>query len=61
MKNSSIIEIILNSKDFLSLARQKELVEWLTTTIQPMIGKQELLENKLFLNSFKNSPPIHLS
>jgi hypothetical protein len=60
MKNDSI-EIILNSNHFLPEWRQKELVNWLITTVQPLVGLQQLAAKKIFIDSLKYLPPIHMS
>ena len=61
MKNQSNIEIILNSDHFIPEWRQRELVNWLIITVQPLIGLQQLVAKKVFINSLKYLPPIHMS
>lgn len=60
MKNNTI-EIILNSGYFLPLSGQFELAEWLKTTVQPFILKQEQSIRDKLLTCLQDSPPIHLS
>ena len=61
MKNDNNIEIILNSNHFLPEWRQNELVNWLITIVQPLIGLQQLAAKKIITNSLKYLPPIHMS
>ena len=61
MKNQSNIEIILNSDHFIPEWRQRELVNWLIITVQPLIGLQQLVAKKVFINSLQYLPPIHMS
>jgi len=61
MKNYNQIEVILFSKYSLSNLRQKELVTWLGTTLQPAIGRQQAKAKKIFLKIIKDTPAIYLS
>jgi exonuclease III len=61
MKTNNTIEIILASKNSLNSACQKELADWLATTVQAVIEKQELKTKKIFFRPFKNSPVIYMS
>jgi hypothetical protein len=61
MENQNNIEIILNSNHFLPDWRQKELVNWLITIVQPLIGLQQLAAKKTVVSPLRCLPPIHMS
>jgi hypothetical protein len=61
MKNINKVEVILFSKYSFADARQKELVRWMGTTLQPAIRRQLDTTPKLFLRTLKDSPAIYLS
>ena len=61
MKYSNRLEIILFTKYSLRDLRQKELVKWLGTTAQSVIGRQYATAKKLKLQMLKGTPAIYLS
>ncbi len=61
MKYNNNLEVILVSKLSPSASRQKELVNWLTTTLQSAIDKQHAGIKKMFLIILKDTPAIYLS
>jgi hypothetical protein len=61
MDNNNNLEVILFSKYSPTDSRRKELVNWLTTTVQSAIGKQHELTKKLFLSLLKDTPAIYMS
>jgi len=60
MKNNNL-EIILFSKLPITDLHQNEVVNWITTTVQPAIGRQDESAKKIFLKCLKDSPAIYLS
>jgi hypothetical protein len=60
MRNNTI-EIILTSGKSIPAWRQRQLADWLTNTLQPVIVKQQLTTKKIILSSLKNSPAIYMS
>lgn len=61
MKNDNKVQVILFSKYSFGSFSQKELVKWLGTTLQPVIGQQNDTTKKLFLQTLKDTPAIYLS
>ena len=61
MKHSNQIEVILFSKYYPSDQGQKQLVRWLGTTAQALIGRQHEKAKKLNLQRLKETPAIYLS
>jgi hypothetical protein len=61
MKNYNQVEVILFSKYSPTNIHQKELVRWLGTTAQTVIGDQQARTKKIFLRKLKDSPAIYLS
>jgi hypothetical protein len=61
MKHSYQLEEILFSKYPLVDLRQKELVRWLETTAQSIIGRQNKKAKKINLRTLKETPAIYLS
>jgi len=61
MKYSNQLEVILFSKYSLLDLRRKELVRWLGTTAQSVIGRQHEKAQKINLRTLKETPPIYLS
>jgi hypothetical protein len=61
MKSDNNIEVILLSKPSVTNSYQKELVKWLTTTVQPAIAIQHATTKKLFLRILKDTPAILMS
>ena len=61
MKYSNQLEVILFSKySFIDL-RHKELVRWLGTTAQSVIGRQQEKAKKINLRTLKETPAIYMS
>ena len=61
MKNYNQLQVILFSKYSFGDLRQKELVRWLGTALQPSIGKQQKIAKKLVLRNLMDTPPIYMS
>ena len=61
MRSHNNIEVILFSKHALTISHKQALIEWLTTTVQPVIGKQDERAKKIFFRTLRNSPAIYLS
>ena len=61
MRKYNQLEVILFSKYSFKDKRQKELVTWLGTTVQSIIGRQEDRVKKLYVGTLRNTPPIYLS
>ena len=61
MKNYNQLQVILFSKYSFGDLRQKELVRWLGTDLQPSIGKQQEIAKKLILRTLRDTPPIYMS
>jgi len=61
MKYNNNIEVILVSKLLPSHSGRKELVNWLTTTLQFAIDRQHAGIKKMFLSILKDTPAIYLS
>jgi len=61
MENQNNIDVILLSKDVISKSCKQELIKWLTTTAQTMIGRQRKTAKKLFLLTLRDTPAIYLS
>ena len=61
MKNNNQLEVVLFSKYSFGDLRRKELVKWMGTTVQSVIGRQHEMVKKIFLRTLKDTPPIYLS
>ena len=61
MKNYNQVEVILFSQYSLNNPAQKELIEWLGTTLQSAIERQREKTKKIFLRVLKDTTPIYLS
>jgi hypothetical protein len=62
MKYSDQLEVILFSKySSLRDLSQKELVRWLGTTAQSVIGRQHEKAKKINLATLKETPAIYMS
>ena len=61
MKNYNQLELVLFSKYSFKNLRQKDLVRWLGTTAQSIIGTQHEKAQKINLRTLKETPPIYLS
>lgn len=61
MKYSHQLEVILFSKYSLTDLRQKELVRWLETTAQSVIGRQLEKAKKINLRTLTEAPEIYMS
>jgi len=61
MKYSNQLEVILFTKYSLRDLRQKELVKWLGTTAQSIIGRQYANAKKINLRMLKGTPAIYMS
>lgn len=61
MKYSNQFEVILFSKYSLKDLRQKELMKWMGTTAQSVIGRQHKSAKKMILVTLKETPPIYMS
>jgi len=61
MKYNNTIEIILPSKFSSAYWEQKDLVKWLTTTVQSVIVKQQVRTKKIFPGTMKDTPAIYMS
>ena len=61
MKYSNQLEVILFSKYSLLDQRRKELVRWLGTTAQSVIGQQLEKAKKINLQTLKETPAIYMS
>lgn len=61
MKYHNNIEVVLLSNYSASDSSRKELVKWLTATLQPVIDKQHESIKKIFLRILKDTPAIYLS
>lgn len=61
MKYSNQLEVIFFSKYFLTDLRRKELVSWLGTTAQSVIGRQQEKAKKINLRTLKETPAIYMS
>ena len=61
MKYSNQLEVILFSKYSLKDLRQKELIQWLGTTAQSVIGRQHENAKKIVLLTLKGTPAIYMS
>ena len=61
MKNYNLVEVILFSRYCCRDPRYKELVKWLGTTAQSVIGDQHKRAKKIFLKTLKDTPAIYMS
>lgn len=61
MKKYNQVEVILFTQYLFRDINQKELIKWLGTTVQSVIGRQETRVKKMYPTSLKNTPPIYLS
>ena len=61
MKYYNQVEVILFSKYSLNNLGQKKLVQWLGTTAQSAIGRQQERAKKLLLKTLKDTPAIYMS
>ena len=61
MKSYKRVEVILFSRYHFTNVRQKQLIRWIGTTLQAEIERQERIAEKLFLETLKDTPPIHMS
>lgn len=61
MKYSNQLEVILFSKYSLKDLRQKDLIKWLGTTAQSVIGRQHENAKKIILPTLKGTPAIYMS
>ncbi len=61
MKNYNQLQVVLFSKYSFGDLRQKDLVRWLGTALQPSIGKQQKIAKKLVLRNLRDTPPIYMS
>lgn len=61
MKKYNTIGVILFSRYYLKNLRQKELVKWLSTSVQSVIGRQHDTVKKMFVRAPKVTPPVYLS
>jgi hypothetical protein len=61
MKNDQNIEFILFPRFSIKDSRQKELVKWLSTSVQYAIEKQQESTKKIFLTMLQETPAIYLS
>ena len=61
MKYPNQLEVILFSKYSLRDLRQKELIRWLGTTAQSIIGRQYEKAKKINLATLKETPAIYMS
>ncbi len=61
MKKDNDIEFIVLPEFFLTCPNQAALLNWLSTTMQPVVAKQQLLAQKLSLKTLKDSPAIYMS
>ncbi len=61
MKYFNQIEVIFLSGYSPNGLREKQLVKWLGTTAQTVIGQQNEKVKKLNLRTFKDTPPIYMS
>ena len=61
MKYSDQLEVILFSKYSLKDPHQKELIKWLRTTAQSIIGREHKNVKRIILPALKETPPIYMS
>lgn len=61
MHHDNIVEVILTFNRCLTDRCEKELINWLATTAQPAVGKQQANVKKKYLKNWKNTPAIYLS
>jgi hypothetical protein len=61
MKNYNQAEVILSSKYSFKDDRQKELLKWMSTTVQFVVERQQVIAKKLFLANLKDTPAIYMS
>lgn len=61
MKHYNNVEVIFLSNHSTTDSSQKELVKWLTTTLQSVLDKQQASIKKMFLRILKDTPAIYLS
>ena len=61
MENNIKLEVILFSNYPSADPRQKELLRWLTTTMQSAIEEQHEQSKKIFLSILKDTPAIYMS
>jgi len=61
MKYNNQVEIILFSRYSIANVHQKQLVRWMGTTVQTVIGKQQERAKKIFLSTLKDTPAIYMS
>ena len=61
MDHNNNIEVLLFSQTALSRSDQKELMEWLTGTLQSRISQLQSRTKTMVLTVWKNSPAIYLS
>ncbi|HEX2628763.1 MAG TPA: hypothetical protein VHM26_07125 [Chitinophagaceae bacterium] len=54
-------DVILFSQYPFADPRQKQLVKWLTTTVQAMIVRQEKRTKKVFVRILRDTPAIYMS
>ncbi len=61
MKHQNQIEVILFTQYSFKDERQRNLVRWLGTTLQPAIARQQAKTKKILLNTLKDTPPLYMS
>jgi hypothetical protein len=61
MKHYNNVELIFLLNHLTTDSSQKELVKWLTTTLQSAIDQQQGSIKKIFLSILKDIPTIYLS
>ena len=61
MKHSNQSEVIFFSKYSFKDLLQRELVRWLGTTAQSLIGQQEERAKEIYLRTLEETPTIYMS
>jgi hypothetical protein len=61
MKNNNNLEILIYTVASTSSLEQKDLVDWLATTAQSTIIKQQERVKKIVFSALKDLPAIYLS
>jgi len=61
MKYSNQIEVIFFSKHSLQDLLQKELLWWLGTTAQLLVGQQQESAQEIYLRTLEETPTIYMS